>query len=1076
MAAEYTVFKVFIGSPSDVIEERQHFRDVIEEFNRIYNIRNIVYIPLEGKDALPGEERAQQRINDDCIRDCDLAIFVLSKRWGTPSGRYSSGFEEEYELATDLSKKNQGRPAIWRYFRDIPSNPIKDPNEQLQLTKVLDFRKKLEREHTQYFPYKTPMDWQGMFRRHLHLWTLEYFASRKGERITAQHVGRQPEAKPAPAVIAAGKSQWTIVDTPGSAPSLAKEVLNPNNQGTGINKISIAPGGATAWAIIRRGDCNGVNKGGAQVILYKSTDNGISWTDVEYSKLARAQSCIENGTFVWDLAVAPDDPSIIVVACADISVSPLIQEVWISTDGGNTWANTGWPPPNIMGGTDFISAIDISAGFGNRMLLIGTRDGSGLDTDNLQIMRVDRLGRWSIQNASTTLEPDNYFAGDILAAKFSPNFSNDHTIVVIYCDNTSVHKGTWLATGTHNIENQSTLWQKHVDHVEIRNADNKPGDSPRVDEIILAGLELPSDFSGDDADHRHFYISTDAIDRTLGLTPNRGVYRVDNELIYTLMDNTATFGLINMNNMTRRAASIAYYGTCKSGKLLVGEVLGNGNLATVTTWFTDSPNTYPIPCWYTALKPTTGAAGLTSDLCLEYTSGYGNAKVAWSLDGTLAYAATGAAKLGPWAAPTTAKGAVIVAPAWPAGYVNVNPFDESALGISRNNGETWNQLSLINTLISKLTDVAPSSDGKTIYLASVNTNAGAQGFDSVWRSSSNPSVISPLPPLPIGAHWERVFTHVTALDCSSTQTDVALLRLAGGCEEPTGQIIGWAAQQTRAQAWSPDYGDYWANITARWPIQDFAFESQTVLYNLYRQGIVQKLHYTGSAWGTTLADVNTGFGPGHTIAAMAKGQVLVGFETGATAPFPAAISKDGGATFSPLMQPLTGQNIHVAFDPDYGNNSMIYIGDDRDGSGHVYRMNVAGAPLIARWQDNDMISDINNAIGCPDPDVTNGIYGIALAYTGGALYAADGTAAFAVWRTLNPLAGLPKPGIVWDYLIADIDADVAFNAEPYSLKLCGCCSLDTDTTLYAIDYRPYVPTSKIGMLWTYIDHTAKRKP
>ena len=88
--------------------------------------------------------------------------------------------------------------------------------------------------------------------------------------------------------------------------------------------------------------------------------------------------------------------------------------------------------------------------------------------------------------------------------------------------------------------------------------------------------------------------------------------------------------------------------------------------------------------------------------------------------------------------------------------------DESAFAISRNNGETWNQLALIDTTISQLTDVAPTPDCKTVYLASVNENDNCAGFDSVWRGSSDADVVSPLSALPIGEYWERVLTHVTA--------------------------------------------------------------------------------------------------------------------------------------------------------------------------------------------------------------------------------------------------------------------------------------------------------------------------
>jgi len=104
---------------------------------------------------------------------------------------------------------------------------------------------------------------------------------------------------------------------------------------------------------------------------------------------------------------------------------------------------------------------------------------------------------------------------------------------------------------------------------------------------------------------------------------------------------------------------------------------------------------------------------------------------------------------------------------------------------------------------------------------------------------------------------------------------------------------------------------------------------------------------------------------------------------------------------------------------------------------------------------------------------------------------------------------MPKPGIVWDCL--DIFAPlntkgVSFTLEPTSLKYCGCCSLDTNTTLYAIDDESgntpgwnstpkvglfgglnltgrwnnasvgYKPSVNQGMLWAYTDCLAKKGP
>ena len=98
---------------------------------------------------------------------------------------------------------------------------------------------------------------------------------------------------------------------------------------------------------------------------------------------------------------------------------------------------------------------------------------------------------------------------------------------------------------------------------------------------------------------------------------------------------------MDTTSITNKAIySIAYFGTYASGKLLAGERLGYPCTATVPTWFTDSPTTCPIPCWYPALKPTTGAAD--QGACAVGTQdGLGGAMVAWNADGSLGLVATG---------------------------------------------------------------------------------------------------------------------------------------------------------------------------------------------------------------------------------------------------------------------------------------------------------------------------------------------------------------------------------------------------------------------------------------------------
>ncbi|MCX6005068.1 MAG: hypothetical protein NT082_05285, partial [Chloroflexi bacterium] len=96
-------------------------------------------------------------------------------------------------------------------------------------------------------------------------------------------------------------------------------------------------------------------------------------------------------------------------------------------------------------------------------------------------------------------------------------------------------------------------------------------------------------------------------------------------------------------------ATIACYGTTVGGKLIAGAVkckASGGGCYMVQTYFTANPMSLcpACPMWQPSQKPPTGS---------------GNARVAWSADGNMAYAGTSGI--------------------------------ESAVSHSRNNGYTWNQ-------------------------------------------------------------------------------------------------------------------------------------------------------------------------------------------------------------------------------------------------------------------------------------------------------------------------------------------------------------------------------------------------
>src|SRR4051812_8487730 len=134
------VLTIFIGSPGDLLEERTIARKTVDDLNT--SLREIGWeIDLRGwEDILPSRGRPQEIINAD-VRACQLFLGLVHTRWGTPTGRYSSGFEEEFRLACELHRAD-GQPEIWLFFKNVPEKQLKDPGEQLR--KVLDFRKEVQ--------------------------------------------------------------------------------------------------------------------------------------------------------------------------------------------------------------------------------------------------------------------------------------------------------------------------------------------------------------------------------------------------------------------------------------------------------------------------------------------------------------------------------------------------------------------------------------------------------------------------------------------------------------------------------------------------------------------------------------------------------------------------------------------------------------------------------------------------------------------------------------------------------------------------------------------------------------------
>ncbi len=706
-----------------------------------------------------------------------------------------------------------------------------------------------------------------------------------------------------------------------------------------VNAIAIGPDGITVYAL----DI-------PHSKVYKSIDGGMRWDDIT-SYLTGAGATMP----AWDIAVAPDNPNFVALVTTSAG---LPRNVFISVDGGSIWQNTNCPV------TSNIGAIDISPNYGSYDIVIGTRTGTGGGT--VHIFKTPGYGGWV----------DQGFTGDVLAARFPTTYTSDSSLVVASADGT----GSYVNIGVRDIIANTTHWGTW-EPVEITTAG--PGTSPKVNQIITADLELPFDFSGQVASLRRIYISTN----DAGASGNAGVYRADDTIVHKLMPPPSV----------QAVSSIAYYGDYNAGKLMVAEVKADASSAAVDVWYCSNPGaTCPqSTCliWQKSIKPPTGGGN----------SGYANAQVAWSPDGSRSYCGTSSANLD--------------ITGWPNGYLTSGTLDESAFSVTLDNGRSWNQLSLIDTEVSFLSDVTASTNSDTVYLASINTNGGFTGFDSLWRSTGYPS----------GRVWERVL-------CVLATSDDTILRMSPAQAE---QSIFIAVRSTSDLFQSKDFGQTWDRILPGVNITDFTVTTIDGVPHMFvlENYFVRKGSYSNQVWKWGIKS-NTSLDSGHTVTATTTGIVLVGDATQGII----AYSEDGGIQFTRLSPIPVAGKVHAVIDNRIRNYIVIYAASDAP-EGKVYSWVVGPS---SRW--------------IPMASLGQSYYGLAQIGTLYCSWSSGGNTA--VDRTLTPEA-LGPPDVEWDSMTSGLDAGVIFTREPTSLKV------SNGVDLWAIDNRAYTATT--GHLWSYHD-------
>ena len=162
------MLRVFLASPGDVGIERAAVESVVAEMNRSV-ARSLGWIIdlIRWEDMLPEVGRPEEVIlNQAEIEDTDLFIGVLWNRFGSNTGKYLSGTEEEFRVALSAFR-NQGRPKIHMFFCQRPSN-LQKIDDLTQKQHVLEFKGELQKIAL-VCDYENIGDFEGFVRQALTL-------------------------------------------------------------------------------------------------------------------------------------------------------------------------------------------------------------------------------------------------------------------------------------------------------------------------------------------------------------------------------------------------------------------------------------------------------------------------------------------------------------------------------------------------------------------------------------------------------------------------------------------------------------------------------------------------------------------------------------------------------------------------------------------------------------------------------------------------------------------------------------------------------------------------------------------
>jgi len=901
--------------------------------------------------------------------------------------------------------------------------------------------------------------------------------------------------------------------------------------------------------------------------LWKSEDGGATWDDITKNVMEEIRDEVAgfDATTPWTdmvasfnfLTAALDDSNFVAIgAYLGNIIDPInwTQAVLISEDGGENFELLPYQPypdhpiQDSSAGTNLTDILNINiapevdgvrniavSGFEDpdRSVVAGETGTPNGDEEG-RVYRFQTGGLVGGWEDAATGKPGWIDCCAVSWVYFSMKFANDYTLLAVtHNDNVFINmsgelcdcapnNNSYLQTGTWSGDNVN--WNEAASRGEAALLTTDPT-AWWITKASTAGVTLPLDYDGTDKNSRVAWIvvnAQDAAGDTVGT-------------IYKVVNGDAE-PIIQQIPGRPWLAMVFYWGSIQEGKAVAG-VLGNGHVKNiienplkgfalrtgccegVQVYRNDGISDMDICCqrWQPACKPPTGHGAAVTIIAPP--------------TGSKIYCLTTALTYG-------MASNMLVPSQGPKNLHMLDKYDEGAFSVSFDDGDTWNQIGLIDTDMDYLTDVAQSPDCNTTYLASVNLNLPGErievrgkGFvecgecDSVFFKAKDLSK-KLYQAAGYDDKWFRVWngelTNNAELNGADTP-QIGLIRLAP--EETTDINTVYFVDRGSDTVYYDDnkgLGCWEEGHSTVDEITDLAVQDEATIYALGFDGdadvAVSDDHGYAASWSSTM---DSKVDDGHTIAVLGEGNVLVGGEDGKVSYSDSDLATflDGDASFTELDDIGDGR-VHVAFDSYFDTNKVVYAAVGQESPVNVpdngiYRWVIGES---SSWTDlgecvtpgttsaTPTRAQLNLTANCTRVQV--GYYGIVLsnatgnpetdATTGGVLYAtfydAEGNVT-GVARCLNPAEEVACGGADWDYLVEDVNEyHGAFTLEPSSLKLCGCLTPDSNSKLWAIDDARYYNgtvvkdvvdgvvkkhpdyDATLGRLWTYEDCFAKAGP